>query len=78
MTTVTKAKNIIKKHKILFAILVVISLFLLANFIYINIVVPWPYREALEACLSNSKNFSTEEQIKEARNICFRTYPHFN
>jgi len=78
VTTVTKTKNIIKKHKILFSVLFVLLIILFSMFVYTNIVVPWPYREALEACLSNAQNFSTEAQVEEARNICFRTYPHFN
>lgn len=78
MTTVTKTRNIIKKHKIIVSVLLVLFILLFSMFVYKNIVVPWPYREALEACLNNAENFSNQQQIDDARNVCFRTYPHFN
>lgn len=47
-------------------------------FVYNNIIVPWPYRDELKACLADSENDLSEELTDAARNQCFRTYPHFN
>ena len=50
---------------------------MLGRFIYYNVVVPWPYREELRACLDEAKTLEVELAVDEARNVCFRTYPHF-
>lgn len=64
--------------KVLFGTGVVIFLMLAGRFIYYNIIMPWPYRHELKACLSKANEKNIKQEIKAARNICFRTYPHFN
>ncbi len=55
-----------------------VFLVLFGIFIYNNIIVPWPYRQELKACIENAEAQQTEAEIYAARNTCFRTYPHFN
>ncbi|MCH8050359.1 hypothetical protein IIB51_03100 [Patescibacteria group bacterium] len=57
---------------------IVVFLMLFGRFVYYNIVVPWPYREQLRLCLEDARSLEIEAEVKEAENICFRTYPHFN
>jgi len=63
-----------------FIIIAGVALFLIFGgvFTYNNIIVPWPYREELKACLADAANEPSEELTDAKRNQCFRTYPHFN
>jgi len=54
-----------------------LSIFFGGRFIYRNVIVPWPYRHELRACLDKAKQTETKDLEKYERNICFRTYPHF-
>jgi len=63
---------------LLYGVILGVTLVFVARFIYWNVVVPFPYRHELEACLEEARSLSTESEIDAAENICFRTYPHFN
>jgi len=66
-------------HKDILIILLAIPFaFLVGMFIYNNIIVPWPYRHDLKACLEAAQTIENETFSAYERNICFRTYPHFN
>jgi len=56
----------------------VLFLLLLGQFIYYNVIIPWPYRYELKSCLNEARSLEAQSEIKSAENICFRTYPHFN
>ena len=68
----------LKKHKFIAVIVLIVFIYLAAQFVYINIIVPWPYRQELKTCINKAKQFPTKSQVEEARYKCFRTYPHFN
>jgi len=63
--------------KAIFLSLSVLFFLLLGQFIYYNVVVPWPYRHELKACLEKARFMENQLKIEKAENICFRTYPHF-
>jgi hypothetical protein len=48
---------------------------MVGRFVFYNIVVPWPYRHELNACLEQARS---AQDAMAAKNQCFRTYPHFN
>jgi len=54
-----------------------VFLFQVGIFFYFNVIVPYPYRHELKACLVEARSLNTEGEIETAENICFRTYPHF-
>jgi len=66
------------RKKMLIWILGAVFLALAINFIYINIIIPAPFRAELAACLDEARALTSETEIDSAENICFRTYPHFN
>ena len=68
----------LKKHKVIVAIVLVIVLILAARFTYNNVLVPWPYREELKACLGEARSMEDIRTIEMAEDECFRTYPHIN
>ena len=47
-------------------------------FIINNVIIPWPYREELQACLKDARALVLQEEIEKAEDVCFQTYPHFN
>ena len=57
---------------------ILLVLFFAGRFFYFNIIVPWPYREELKACLSEARALESEEAVNAAENRCFDMYPHFN
>lgn len=67
-----------KRKKIVLGLLAVAVLALASQFVYYNVIVPWPYRHELQACLEEANNQQNEQAVEEARDKCFRTYPHFN
>ena len=71
-------ENMTKKKKIAIGVTIIFLIALFARFVYYNIIVPWPYREGLDACLEKAESKETDAEIFAARNICFRKYPHFN
>lgn len=77
-TDMSKFKSKIKKHKLIIIIALIIFGFLFSRFYYYNFIVPAPYKPFLDACLAEAKQLEIKRSVDEARNICFRTYPHFN
>lgn len=64
------------KKKFIMGALITLFLILFGRFIYYNIIIPWPFRHELRACLQAADILSVTER-DAARNTCFRTYPHF-
>ena len=67
-----------KRFWIFLGVLIILFILFFARFFYYNMIVPWPYRHELMVCLDEASIHTTENEIKIARNVCFRTYPHFN
>jgi hypothetical protein len=64
--------------KITIGLLAVLLFVVAGQFVYHNIIVPWPHRDELQACLESARALAHQTDIAEAENTCFRTYPHFN
>ena len=67
-----------KSGTIIYAIFGALLLFVIGNFVYNNVIVPWPHKEALQTCLSYARALEGEMEIQTAEDACFDTYPHFN
>ncbi|HEX9608642.1 MAG TPA: hypothetical protein VGA06_00300 [Candidatus Paceibacterota bacterium] len=63
--------------KIVIGLVIALVLFGTGRFIYQNIIVPWPYRDELNACLKDARALDSKTLSEAAENSCFQTYPHF-
>lgn len=77
MFLVDKFKSFSKGKRIAAFFIFTVFLGLFGRFVYYNIIVPWPYRHELKACIEKADSLEGEER-DIAQNICFRTHPHFN
>ncbi|HJO90025.1 MAG: hypothetical protein QGH85_00870 [Candidatus Pacebacteria bacterium] len=48
------------------------------QFVYINIILPSPFRNELKTCINNSQKLNDSMAVKIAEELCFDVYPHFN
>jgi hypothetical protein len=68
-------ESIIKLVKIT-AVLVFIAF--VSQFVYINIILPSPFRHELEVCIENSQRLTDPLAVEIAEGLCLDVYPHFN
>jgi hypothetical protein len=50
---------------------------ILLGFLLENVILPWPYRRNLKACLTQARTLEDSELSAFEVDWCFRTYPHF-
>ena len=48
------------------------------QFVYINIILPSPFRNELKTCINNSQKLNDSMAVKIAEELCFDVYAHFN
>jgi hypothetical protein len=58
--------------------IVLIFIAFAGRFIYVNIILPSPFRNELEICLNNSQKLEDSMTVKIAEDLCYAVYPHFN
>ena len=58
--------------------IVLIFIAFASQFVYVNIILPSPFRNELETCLSNSQKLDDSMAVKIAEQLCLDVYPHFN
>lgn len=58
--------------------IVLIFIAFASQFIYVNIILPSPFRNELETCINNSQKLSDSMAVKIAEELCLDVYPHFN
>lgn len=68
-------ESIIKLAKIT-AVLVLVTF--VGQFVYINIILPSPFRNELETCIKNSQHLDDPLMVEIAEGLCLDVYPHFN
>ena len=64
--------------RVVFGAIFAVFFMMFGVFVYGNIIIPWPYRHELKACLETARALPTQEEIDFEENKCFRTIPHFN
>ncbi len=65
------------KKLIKIAIILILVAFT-GQFVYVNIVLPMPFRHELETCLENSQRLTDPLALEIAEELCYDVYPHFN
>ncbi|MBT3282695.1 hypothetical protein HON59_02730 [bacterium] len=68
-------ESIIKLAKIA-AVLILVTL--VGQFVYINIILPSPFRNELKTCIENSQHLADPLAVEIAEGLCLDVYPHFN
>jgi len=68
-------ESIIKLAKIA-AVLILVTL--VGQFVYINIILPSPFRNELKICIENSQRLADPLAVEIAEGLCLDVYPHFN
>mgnify|MGYP000020552073 CR=1 FL=1 len=50
----------------------------IGRFVYINVILPVPFKHELETCLANSQKLNDPLEVEIAEELCLSVYPHFN